>query len=208
MGNLCFDDTQSLSSRPDLHLQGPAPVPIVHLQFQQSREPNGSKRRQVVEGLAKHETNESKNQAVAQTGVRKDRADVTVYSLSHTEHEVCAALQDWRRHALDIQRIVTPIGIDEHEDFRMHVQAGQMTNPGEASRAVAALGFVDDVRPSCPGHGHCAIGRSVVGDHDAIDGCWHRGQNGGKRLLLVQGRHHHGEAATHESSTRIAAIGA
>ena len=187
MRDLQFDDAQTLSRSPDLHLQRPAPVPVVHLQLEQFRESHRAKRRKVREGISEEQTNESEHETVAQPGVGQDRAYVTAGPVADPENKIGVGPENGCGDALDVGGIVTPVRVDEHENVRRHVELREMPDPRQAGRTVSALWLIDDVRAVSSGDLGRPIRRAVVHDDDSADQLGNRAENQRERGFLVQG---------------------
>ena len=69
MGYLDLDDSERVANRPDLHLQRPAPSPIIHLKLHELAEMDRTERRQVAKRSTVKETDHRCDQTVAETRV-------------------------------------------------------------------------------------------------------------------------------------------
>ncbi len=192
MRDLDLRDPQAGDGRPDLHLQRPPPVPVVHPELDQPRERDRAKGREVLEVPPEELAHHPQHEPVAEAGVRKDRAHVSVRPPAHAEHQIGVSAEDRLGDERDLHRIVAAVGIDEDHDLGRIALLAQMTDPRETGRAVAALGLAHDLGASGRGQLRGAVRGAVVDDDDPAHERRNARQDRRERLLLVQRWHDDG----------------
>ena len=148
----------------------------------------------------------SENEKVAETGMRKNRADIASHTEPSAQHHVGVIFDDRSKDAHDISRIVAPVGVDEHENVRRHIEMSEITDSREARRAVPASEFTDDVGPVLPGDFGGPVCGSVVRDDHTINPRWNGPENGRQGVLLVERRQEDGHSLTMSSVIRGGAV--
>lgn len=140
------------------------------------------------------ESHEAEYQPVAEARVRKDRADITITPLAHSEDQIGFIAQDRFDESGDVGRIITSVGVHEDEHLRRSRQLSEPRDPGETRRTVPSLGLGDDMGTPEARYLRGPVRRPVVDNDDGFHPRRERVEDGRQRPLLVEGRHEYGDA--------------
>lgn len=162
-----LDDTEALADGAKLHLERPAPVAVVHLEVLQRGEADGAEGREVLEAAPEEQPGGCEDEPVSPPGVRAQVAARSVRGYAHAEGEVGAPGEGGEEEG-ERGRIFGVVGVEERHRAGRGGGGGQLRDPCQAGRTVAAPGFPDDDRTGCARDGSRAVDGSVVGHDYAV----------------------------------------
>ena len=154
-----LENPKRMSNCPNLHLKGPTPGPVVHLQLEESLEVNRPERWQILEATAEEQTHELRDQKVAHSSVGEDRADSSLAAATYPEREVGFSTLDGTDQLGDLCGPFGVIRVQEHEDVRSHRPGEKVLDSGQACGSVATFRRAQDFGPT----GHRDLVCTILG---------------------------------------------
>ena len=187
-----FDDPQSGLDGTELHLQGPSPVPVVHLQAEQGVEPDRTEGGQVEKAPAPEESDRCEDQSISPSGVSMDVPGISSFMKTGTQDQVGTPGKGCRE-LVEAGRVLRVVGIHEDQEPWRRLSLTKALDSGQAGGSVPPLLLVDHRGAELPRDLSRPVHRSVV-DHDhrmePVQG--QRLEDLGKGLFLVEGRDENG----------------
>ncbi len=176
----------------DLHLCGPAEVPVGHLEPIEGLPADRTERPQVGHLETVEPPDQPRGQRIAEPRLRQQRTGLPVTESPRSDDELRTSREN-RRHDLgQLLGMIAEIAIDEHDDLGGRLPPGQLGHAGETGTPVTPAVFLNHRRPVRRGDPRSLVGRGVVDDDDLPQ---QRGrqriQNLPDRTCLVEGGNDH-----------------
>lgn len=182
---------------PNLHLEGPPPVPVVHGELLEPPEVNRPEGSEVAVPEAEEEPGARQDDPGAEARVQMKVAFLPLGRPPHPEDEIGLVPEDGCRHRFQGLDLGPGVGVEEGEHGRGIGEGREMFDPPETRRAVAPLLLPEHDGSLLLGDPGRVVGGAVVHDHRAPHAPLPEPvEKGRERRLLVEGRdedRHRGE---------------
>ena len=156
---------QPLPRRPDLHLDGPSEIAILHPQAEERRVPDRPERAEIGVARSIETGQKPRREPVSESRVRGERPGLAFSEHARAHDQIGDPVQNGREDRHGLGRIVASIRIEEEHHVRRIVPKGR--DSLEARRAVSAPRLLDHPGSVLAGHARRVVGRAVVRHDDA-----------------------------------------